>query len=210
MTARVQEAHIEAYGLYDPVKLDQINKDYPLERALVSAVQRRDTLQVLRLIEQGVDPMKQIFISEVPLDYSDFSISQSTRPFQCYTHSPMMVALFIQDYTILDILIESHHLSAMQSTSLCIYAIEQHKTLALAFLLVRKGFPPHSDLVQRAEGQMPWQDRRSKKISDDVFILDKEKNQPGWCARYFDVITRAVTCAQNVENLVSEVDEKGL
>lgn len=187
MRVTPDDPYKEGYGQGDPVKIHEIEKHHPLDRDLLRAVQRKDICKVESLAMQGANAVRRFVIGEEKIDYSDFSRSQSMLPAKFYSHSPLMVAILNQSIDILDLLLAINPLSMYQTVHLFKYAIGQHKNLALALLLRRKGFlrtpDPGDDIMRYA---MCVQE------TDAAFIMGNERDHPGWCGRHWGTIQKAV------------------
>ncbi|KAJ1469377.1 hypothetical protein T484DRAFT_1754521 [Baffinella frigidus] len=178
---------IEAYGQGDPALMRQVQKDHDVDRQLLEAVKLEKIRMVEELVMQGANAARRFVIGREKVDYSDLSRSQNRLRETFYSHSPLMVAVLNQSIDIMDLLLESQPLDMQQVVHLFRYAIEQHKNLALALLLRRNGYlhvkDPAYDLIRYA---------RSLRETDAEFIMDNERDHPGWCATNWCLIERVV------------------
>jgi hypothetical protein len=162
---------VEAYGQFDPLQMEKVEAEHALDRDLVRAVHNEDTQQVENLLMGGANAMKRFYLGQERIDYSDFSRPQHLLPMQFYTHSPLMVSVLNESIAIMDMLLESHPLTPLESVHLFKYAIDQHKMIALECLLRHKGYPlaldKNDDLIKYAI---------TRRVPDAVLLMSNQRD----------------------------------
>jgi hypothetical protein len=181
---------IEAYGQGDPETMRLVEKFHELDRNLLRAVKDKDIRAVEDFIRAGANPVNRFVFGREKVDYSDLSRSQSRLPVTYYSHSALMVSVLNQSIDIMELLLESRPLASDQVVNLCRYAIGQHKNLALALLLRRYSYLHTSDAVYDLIRYA-----KSLKETDAAFIMENERDRPGWCRANWSLIEQVAAAA---------------